>query len=132
MDNREIMTDADVHAFGIEIVCKQLEKDDWQIESADPFADVRTEPQIVANKLGEIGFFIVRTGVFPSRGRFDEGQEAFETLVRHAKAHGANCYFAPVMIANGAGETDEEMSIAVKGVGYNVEFNGLVKMELPQ
>ena len=125
------MTDSDIHAFGIEIVCKQLIKDEWQIDSADPDADLGSEPQIVANKLGEIGFFIVRTGVYPNRGRFDEGQQAFETLVRHAKAHGANCYFAPVMIANADGTTDEEMSVPVKGVGYNVEFNGLVKMELP-
>jgi hypothetical protein len=131
METKELMTDADIHAFGIEIVCKQLIQDEWQIDSADPEADLCTEPQIVANKLGEIGFFIVRTGVFPNRGRFDEGQEAFETLVRHAKAHGANCYFAPVMIANADGTTDEEMSVPVKGVGYNVEFNGLVKMELP-
>lgn len=125
------MTDSDIHAFGIEIVCKQLIKDEWQIDSADPDADLGSEPQIVANKLGEIGFFIVRTGVYPNRGRFDEGQQAFETLVRHAKARGANCYFAPVMIANADGTTDEEMSVPVKGVGYNVEFNGLVKMELP-
>jgi hypothetical protein len=131
METKELMTDADIHAFGIEIVCKQLIQDEWQIDSADPESDLYSEPQITANKLGEIGFFIVRTGVFPNRGRFDEGQEAFETLVRHAKAHGANCYFAPVMIANADGTTDEEMSVPVKGVGYNVEFNGLVKMDLP-
>ena len=131
METKELMSDSDIHAFGIEIVCKQLIKDEWQIDSADPEADIYSEPQIVANKLGEIGFFIVRTGVFPNRGRFDEGQESFETLVRHAKEHGANCYFAPVMIANATGTTDEEMSVPVKGVGYNVEFNGLVKMELP-
>jgi hypothetical protein len=131
MAQQELMTEADVHAFGIEIVCKQLIKDDWNIQSADPDADLRSEPQIVAHKLGEVGFFIVRTGVFPNRGRFEEGQVAFETLVHHAKEHGASCYFAPVMIANAEGNTDEEMSIPVKGVGYNVEFNGLLKMELP-
>ena len=130
MTERPLMTEADVHAFGIEIVFKQLEKDGWTIESADVHADRSSEPQIVAHKDGETGFFIVRTDVFPSRGRFEEGQEAFEDLVRHANAHGASCYFAAVMIANSEGKTDEEMSVPVKGVAYNVEFNGLVKMEL--
>jgi hypothetical protein len=126
------MTPADIHAFGIEIVFKQLEKDEWQIESADALADLRSEPQIVASKLGERAFFIVRTDVYPKRGRFDEGNDVYETLVRHAKAHGASCYFASVGIANSEGKTEEAMSVPVKGVAYNVEFNGLVQMELPE
>ena len=126
------MTQADIHAFGIEIVFKQLEKDEWQIESADALADLKSEPQIVASKLGERAFFIVRTDVYPKRGRFEEGNDVYETLVRHAKAHGASCYFASVGIANSEGKTEEAMSVPVKGVAYNVEFNGLVQMELPE
>lgn len=126
------MTPADIHAFGIEIVFKQLEKDEWIIESADALADLRSEPQIVASKLGERAFFIVRTDVYPKRGRFEEGNDIYETLVRHAKAHGASCYFASVGIANSEGKTEEAMSVPVKGVAYNVEFNGLVQMELPE
>jgi len=126
------MTPADIHAFGVEIVFKQLEKDAWVIESADVLADIHTEPQIVAKKDGELAFFVVRTATHPGRGRFDEGQEAFEDLVRHANEHGASCYFASVGIANSEGKTEEEMSVPVKGVAYNIEFNGLVKMELPE
>ena len=132
MDQKELMTAADIHAFGIEIVFKQLEKDGWVIESADVLADITTEPQIVAAKDGEHAFFVVRTGLHPGRGRFDEGQESFDTLVRHAVAHGASCYFASVGIANSQGATDEEMSVPVKGVAYNVVFDGLVKMALPE
>jgi len=131
MDERELMTPADIHAFGIEIVFKQLEQDGWVVNSADVAADIATEPQIVASKDGELAFFVVRTGMYPGRGRFEEGQGSFETLVRHAKEHGASCYFASVGIANSEGKTEEEMSVPVKGVGYNVEFDGLVKMELP-
>lgn len=132
MDQQELMTEADIHAFGVEIVFKQLEKDGWVIESADVLADKRTEPQIVAAKDGEQAFFVVRTGMHPGRGRFEEGQDGFDTLVRHASAHGATCYFASVGIANSQGKTEEAMSVPVKGVAYNVEFDGLVKMELPQ
>ena len=129
-EDRPLMTEGDIHAFGIEIVFKQLEKDGWIIESADALADLSTEPQITGHKDGETAFFIVRTGVYPHRGRFEEGQEAFETLVRHAMEHGASCYFAAVMIANADAKNEAEMSVPVKGVGYNIEFNGLVRMEL--
>ena len=126
------MTAADIHAFGVEIVVKQLEKDGWVIESADALADIKTEPQIVGVKDSERAFFVVRTGMYPSRGRFEEGQEGFDTLVRHAMAHGASCYFASVCIANSRGTTEEEMGVPVKGVAYNVEFDGLVKMAFPE
>lgn len=124
------MTESDVHTFGVEIVYKQLEADGWDIQSADVLADKTSEPQIIAQKDGEYAFFIVRTAVYPGRGRFEEGQESFETLVRHASEHGASCYFASVGIANSEGESEEEMSVPVKGVGFNIQFDGLVKMEL--
>ena len=125
------MTAGDIHAFGVEIVCKQLEKDGWLIDSADALADIVSEPQIVAQKEAEFAFFVVRTGMYPGRGRFEEGNDVFGTLVKHAAEHRASCYFASVGIANSEGATEEEMSIPVIGVAYNVEFDGLVKMELP-
>jgi len=69
--------------------------------------------------------------MYPARGRI-EGEEVFQTLVRHAKQHGANCYFASVSIANSEGKTEEEMAVPIKGVAYHVAFDGLVKMELPE
>lgn len=131
MIKRELMTDADIHAFGVEILFKQLEKDGWTVESADALADIASEPQVVANKEGELAFFVVRTAVYPNRGRFDEGKQAFETLVKHAKEHGASCYYASVGIANGDANSEEEMSVPVKGAQFQIQFDGLVKMELP-
>ena len=131
MSQRELMTKEDIHAFGVEIVYKQLEKDGWRMQSANVNADLRTEPQIIADKDGEFAFFIVRTDIHPRRGRFEEGREAFNRLVRHARSHGASCYFASVGIANSEGESDEEMSTPVKGVAYHVQFDGLIRMELP-
>lgn len=131
MDERELMTKGDIHAFGVEIVYKQLEKDGWLIRSADVEADLEAEPQIVAEKDGELAYFVIRTDIHPGRGRFEEGQESFDRLVKHAKAHGASCYFASVGIANSEGETDEEMATPIKGVAYHVQFDGLIRMELP-
>lgn len=132
MADQELMTANEIHAFGVEIVFKQLEKDGWVIQSADVEADIRSEPQIVAQKDGELAFFVIRTGVYPGRGRFEEGQEAFNDLVRHASEHGASCYFASVGIANSNGTSDEEMAVPVKGVAFNVQFDGLIRMSLPE
>lgn len=132
MEDRELMTEADIHAFGVEILFKQLQADGWAITSADPAADTATEPQIVAQKDGELAFFVVRTGLYPARGRFEEGQKAYNDLVCHAKAHGASCYYASIGIANSEGRTESEMSVPVKGVAYHVQFEGLVQMELPE
>lgn len=131
MEERELMTEADVHAFGVEIVFKQLEEAGWTIESADVYADRETHPQIVGNKDGETGFFIVRTEMYPKRGRI-ESEEVFQTLVKHAAAHGASCFFASVSIANSEGTTEEEMAVPVKGVAFHVAFDGLVQMALPE
>ena len=49
MIEKELMTAADIHAFGIEIVCKQLQEAEWVVESGDVFADPMTEPQIVGH-----------------------------------------------------------------------------------
>ena len=125
------MTEQDVHAFGIEIVHNQLKEAGWTIEYADVLADRNTEPQIVANRDGETGFFVVRTAMYPGRGRI-EGEEVFQSLVHYAKIHGATCYFASVGIANSEGKTEEEMTVPVKGVAYHVAFDGLVKMALPE
>lgn len=125
------MRESEVHAFGVEIVYKQLQADGWIIDSADVYADRTQEPQIVAQRDGELAFFVVRTAMHPGRGRI-EGQEVFEHLVKHANSHGAICYFASVGIANSEGKTEEEMSIPVKGVAYHVAFDGLVRMALPE
>ncbi len=130
MTDKEMMTEQDVHAFGVEIVYKQLQEAGWEIESADVLADRAASPQIIAHKDGETGYFIVRTAIYPGRGRI-EGEEVFRALVQHAAAHGASCYFASVGIANSEGKTEEEMTVPVKGVAYHVAFDGLLKMELP-
>lgn len=125
------MTEEDVHAFGVEIVHDQLVEAGWAIRAVDVLADRDNEPQIIAVKDGETGFFVVRTAIYPGRGRI-EGEQTFQTLVRHANAHGATCYFASVGIANSEGKTEEEMTVPVKGVAYHVAFDGLVKMALPE
>jgi len=131
MDERPLMTATDIHAFGVEIIFKQLTEAGWAIESTDVHADPLVHPQIVATKDGETGFFVVRTAMYPERGKI-EGEDVFQNLVCHANEHGADCYFASVSIANSECKTEEEMSVPIKGVAYHIAFDGLVKMALPE
>jgi hypothetical protein len=131
MPDSELLTSKEIHSFGIRIVFDRLAEDGWMIQSADPDADISSEPQIIASKDGDLAFFVVRTSMYPGRGRFDEGQLVYETLVRHAREHGADCYFAAVGISNAQATSEDEKSVPVRTAGYNVEFDGLVKMELP-
>ena len=124
------MRESEVHAFGVEIVYKQLIEAGWTVDSADVYAEREQHPQIVANKDGEFAFFVVRTAMHPGRGRI-EGEHVFQHLVKLANDHGASCYFASVGIANSEGKTEEEMTVPVKGVAFHVAFDGVVKMELP-
>ncbi len=124
------MSEQDVHAFGVEIVYKKLIEAGWTVDSADVIADRELHPQIVARKDGETGYFVVRTAMYPGRGRI-EGEDVYRTLVQLANTHGASCYFASVGIANADGKTEEDMTVPVKGAPYNVAFDSLVKMELP-
>ncbi len=130
MHDRELMTEEDVHAFGVEIVYKQLLEAGWQVESADVVSERTIDPQIIASRDGEWAFFIVRTAIHPGRGRI-EGEAVFRHFVTLARSQGASCYFASVGIANSEGKTEEEMAVPVKGVAYHVAFDGLLKMELP-
>lgn len=129
-EQRELMSELDIHALGIEVVHGQLVAAGWSIGWVDVHADPLEFPQIAAMKEGELGFFVVRTGMYPERGRI-EGEETFQKLVRYATSRGGSCYFASVSLANSEGKTEEEMAIPVKGVAYHAAFDGLVKMELP-
>lgn len=130
MSEKKLMSEQDVHSFGVEIVHNQLKEGGWEIRMADVYADRSTQPQIIAHKDDEVGFFVVRTAMHPGRGRI-EGEEVFKNLVENAAAHGASCYFASVGIANSEAESEEDMAVPVKGVAYHVAFDGLIKMELP-
>ena len=44
MSERELMKESDVHAFGVEIVYKQLVEAGWTVDSADVYADREEHP----------------------------------------------------------------------------------------
>ncbi|HXF42641.1 MAG TPA: hypothetical protein VNK26_02785 [Pyrinomonadaceae bacterium] len=99
----------------------EMRHDGWQI------SNVSTEnaPHIIAGKNGEIAAVTVSVARIPERGKFNGDMEEYKRLVRSAKAIGADCYFAPIGIAPALRNPSDDFA------PYDVLFDGLIKMELP-
>ncbi len=117
----EIMTKAEIHDFGIEVVFGYLQREGYEIVGVN--ADLSMNPQIVAKKEGQLQFIVVRTDCYPAKGILDASSKAL--CIKHALGTDAVCYFASVGIANASGADDAEMSLPVKGAGFHISFSGL-------
>lgn len=117
----EVMTKAEIHDFGVEVVFGFLQKEGHEIVGVN--TDLSVHPQIVTKKDDLLAFITVRTECYPAKGMLDAASKAL--CIQRALEVGAVCYFASVGIANSSGTNDEEMSLPVKGAGFHVAFEGL-------
>lgn len=124
---QELMTEDEIHDFGIEIVFNYMKEEGFEILAVK--TDRSINPQILARKDGQLVHVAVRTACYPEKGVL-ESEEMASQLIRYADEKNATCYFASVGIANAGGTTDEEMSLPVKGSGFAVAFAGLQTLTL--
>jgi hypothetical protein len=128
VENKERMTREEIQDFGVQIVYEEMTREGYEILGANP--SLATTPQIVARKNGCLCFVVVRTDVYPNKGRLSGDRELFYNL-EHAERHNAVCYFASVGICNSAAaEAGDEkaMGLPVKSDGFYVDFDGLKVM----
>ena len=121
MDSDGIMTEAEIHDFGTEIVLGQLQKEGYEIVAVD--TKIGVNPQIFAKKEGRDAFIVVRTACYPKTGQLEE--IVHFQMIEHAKKHNATPYFASVSIARADGETEGEASVPVRGAGFYGIYKGL-------
>ena len=126
MSSQEIMTEGEIHEFGIQIVAEQLEKEGYEIQSVA--TDMNINPQIVAKKDDETAFILVRTDCYPSKGTLND-YALIDNLIAKADEHNAICYLASVGIANSQAEDDEGVSIPIRGAGFYVAYSGLERLK---
>jgi hypothetical protein len=120
-----MMSRAEIHDFGVQIVYEEMMKDGYEILGADPSPAVT--PQIVAKKNGRLCFVVVRTDVYPNKGKLADDRELVYNL-EHAERNDAVCYFAGVGICNAAATDagdEKAMGIPVREGGFYVDFDGL-------
>lgn len=90
---KQLMSAEEIHAFGIEVVCKYLQKDGHEIIEINTTPGIN--PQIVARKDEGLEFIVVRTACYPDKGQIESEQLALQCIA-HADRHHAICYFASV------------------------------------
>lgn len=123
--SKDLMTEAEMHDFGIQAVAKQLQSEGHQIISIE--TELKKSPQIVATIGQELAFITVRTAPYPGNGQ-PPSDWAKDKLLEHASKHNATAYFASVGIANSVGVDagDERLSSKpVRGSGFYVNYRGL-------
>jgi len=84
----------------------------------------------VARKDGRLCFVVVRTDVYPNRGKLADDRELLYNL-EHAERNNALCYFAGVGICNAAATDagdETAMGVPVREGGFYVDFDGLKVM----
>lgn len=121
----ELMTEDEIHDFGVQVVIKDLQKEGHEIISVKTAID--QEPQIVAKIKTSLAFIIVRTAMYPNNGEITD-LGLLSRVIAHAKQHKATSYFASVGIANSQGVdiSDEVLSgTPMRGAGFYVNYRGL-------
>ena len=125
VERNEQLTREEIQDFGIQIVYEEMVRDGYEILGANP--SLAMTPQIVARKNGRLCFIVVRTDVYPNKGRLSDDREVFYNL-EHAERNDALCYFASVGICNSAAADagdEKAMGIPVREGGFYVDFDGL-------
>jgi hypothetical protein len=126
--NKELMTKEEIQDFGVQIVYEEMARDGYEILGANP--SLAMTPQIVARKDGRLCFVVVRTDVYPNKGKLAGDKELFYNL-EHAERNNALCYFASVGICNAAAADagdEKTMGDVVRDQGFYVDFEGLQVM----
>ncbi len=121
-NKKQLMSDAEIFNFGVEVVFSQMKKEGYQIQSVN--TEIGNNPQIIAKKDGNLAFVGVRTACYPGKGLLE--QNIHFQMIEHAKKHGAIPYFASVGICNADGKNEKQMSTPIKGAGFHIAYDGLL------
>ena len=126
-EKQETLTRAEIHDFGIQIVCDRMLGEGFEILGMN--SSPLVTPQIIARKDGRLCHVIVRTAVYPNRGKLESEKEFFYYL-KHAERYNALCYFAGVGICNASAPAGDgkETQHPVRGAGFHIDYDGLQVM----
>ena len=122
-----LMPPAELHAFGIEMILPQIQKEGVTIQHVN--VNPAQGPQVVGQRWGSLAFIIVRTACYPETGALS-GEE-FTHWLAWADRHGATSFFASVGIACVAYpdrsdvQDEADMRLPIKHGGFNIRYEGL-------
>jgi len=122
VDPKNIMTEQEVHEFGIDVIYKYAQQEGYEIEAGS--TELNKNPQFVLKKNGQLYFIMVKTG--PGDGtHLTYDKDLALQVFNNAKPHNAKVLFAGVgLYCVGYGFT------LVRNQGYKVDFRGFEDVEL--
>jgi hypothetical protein len=129
MPNTRTISDNEVHTLGINIVLDDIRKNGFTVLSTD--TNSGTIPQIIARRKGQHFIILVRTAVYPKKGKLENRETALKNI-QDAQKQGAMCFFASVSITSGLGATDLGNSRATKGTGFTITYDELEERMINQ
>ncbi|MCK5706584.1 MAG: hypothetical protein KAI43_02935 [Candidatus Aureabacteria bacterium] len=122
MNNRELMDFAEIHRFGVSFVCAQMTNEGYKIISINK--DFSKNPQIIAKKDDSFSFVLVRTQVYPKKGKI-RNDALIHALMAYGNKHRAVCYFAGIELSNPKAKNEKQKGRLVKGSSFDVDYDGL-------
>jgi hypothetical protein len=125
---REVMTEAEIHRLGVQIVRDELQSEGWTI--LDINVNPKVNPQIIARKNGTLGHVLVRTARHPKKGAVEDPYTA-QWCMERASTLNAVCFFAGLRVSHAEASMrgdEKHMGIPIKGEGILVAYSGLEEL----
>jgi hypothetical protein len=122
VDPKDVMTEQEVHEFGIDVIYKYAQQEGYEIVAGS--TELNENPQLVLKKNGQLYFVMVKTG--PGDGtHLTYDKDLALQVFNNAKPHNAKVVFAGVgLYCVGYGFT------LVRNQGYKVDFRGFEDVEI--
>lgn len=126
------MTDAELHAFGIDSILPFLNKEGVTVEAVNH--DLKKLPQIVGRRWNALAFIYVRTACYPNHGTLSA--EQFQHAIDWAHQHKAEAFFASVGVActnypdKEPVTLEEHTRLPIRNAGFAINYEGLLIMTM--
>lgn len=120
----ELMTEQEIHEFGLQVLIQYLQGKGYDIEFAQP--DKKSLPHIVAKSGEQLTFIIAATDIYPNKGKISDADKG--AVLEHAKNFDAQsaCAYLGLVNAEGVEKNDKAlMSKAFKNARFMTDFGGL-------
>jgi len=125
-----LMSDEELHAFGIDIILPFLKSEDVTVEAVNH--DPKLTPQIIGQRWGSLAYIYVRTAMLPRMGALTETQ--FMHGLSWADSHRATAFFASVDLIctdypdKSPVTIDADSRLPIRHGGLKAKYEGLVVM----
>lgn len=123
----EIMNNQELHEYGINLISSYLKEEGYTIIELN--TELNTDPQIIAQKLSDMIFVVVRTVMYPKKEKDIKFSKAQLKIIKDGSvAYGAKCYIAKVGLANPNAENAKELGVPYKDTDLLIKFNGFIEI----